>query len=218
MKTFIFGKTVQKVPIMAYHFNGSGPKTLILGGVHGNEWEGIVCAKALLASFIEDMPLNLDLTIVPILNVDGAIRNQRKNFNQVDLNRNLPTKDWTQDVAEEKYFPGPAANSEPENQALVSWVEAHQPKLVISLHSWNPMLNVNGDCNPEAEVINKLTGYEIKESIGYPTPGCLGTYTGLEQDMPTITYELERNIEFEKIHDIHVPAIMAALKQTQTHR
>ncbi|MCH2534407.1 MAG: succinylglutamate desuccinylase/aspartoacylase family protein [Bdellovibrionales bacterium] len=218
MKTFIFGKTVQKVPIMAYHFNGSGPKTLILGGVHGNEWEGIVCAKALLSSFIEDMPLNLDLTIVPILNVDGAIRNQRKNFNQVDLNRNLPTKDWTKDVAEEKYFPGPAANSEPENQALVKWVEAHKPKLVISLHSWNPMLNVNGDCNPEAEVINKLTGYEIKESIGYPTPGCLGTYTGLEQNMPTITYELERNIEFEKIHDIHVPAIMAALKQTQTHR
>src|SRR5690554_1215678 len=98
MKTFIFGKTVQKVPIMAYHFQSSGPKILILGGVHGNEWEGIVCAKALLASFIEDMPLNLDLTIVPILNVDGAIRNQRINFNQVDLNRNLPTKDWTADV------------------------------------------------------------------------------------------------------------------------
>lgn len=218
MKTFIFGKTVQKVPIMAYHFNGSGPKTLILGGVHGNEWEGIVCAKALLSSFIEDMPLNLDLTIVPILNVDGAIRNQRKNFNQVDLNRNLPTKDWTADVAEEKYFPGPSANSEPENQALVKWIENNQPKIVISLHSWNPMLNVNGDCNPEAEVINQLTGYEIKESIGYPTPGCLGTYTGLEQNMPTITYELERNIDFEKIHDVHVPAIMAALKQTQTHR
>lgn len=203
---------------MAYHFNGSGPKTLILGGVHGNEWEGIVCAKALLSSFIEDMPLNLDLTIVPILNVDGAIRNQRKNFNQVDLNRNLPTKDWTADVAEEKYFPGPSANSEPENQALVKWIENNQPKIVISLHSWNPMLNVNGDCNPEAEVINQLTGYEIKESIGYPTPGCLGTYTGLEQNMPTITYELERNIDFEKIHDVHVPAIMAALKQTQTHR
>ena len=43
---------------------------------------------------------------MPTFNLDGVLRQQRKNINSVDLNRNLPTKDWTNDVKEEKYYPG----------------------------------------------------------------------------------------------------------------
>src|SRR5690606_14233919 len=144
-----------------------------------------------------------------------VLKKERKNSSGVDLNRNLPTNDWTNDVAEERYFPGPSAGSEPENQALVSWLETNKPQLVISLHSWKPLLNINGSCQPEAEVLSRITSYEIKDSIGYPTPGCLGTYCGLERDMPTITYELERNLNPEQILHKHVPAIMEALKVTE---
>jgi protein MpaA len=121
-------------------------------------------------------------------------------------------------VAEERYAPGVEANSEPENKGLVNWLTEHQPSLVISLHSWKPMLNTNGNCKTEAEIIEKITGYEIKDSIGYPTPGCLGTYCGLERDMPTITYELERGMAIEPIIKVHTPAILESLKATEKRR
>ena len=79
-------------------------------------------------------------------------------------------------------------------------------------HSWNPILNTNGDCDDVVKPIAKATGYDVSPSIGYPTPGCLGTYTGLEKNIPTLTYEIQRDIEPQKIQDIHVPAILSALK------
>lgn len=200
---------------MADKYGSKGPKVLILGGVHGDEWEGVVAAKALQNRFVESFTFKLQLTLVPIFNLDGVLRGKRKNANGVDLNRNLPTNDWTSEVAEEKYFPGRQANSEEENKSLVNWLSINRPHLVISLHSWHPMLNINGRCEEEAKAIARLTHYEIKESIGYPTPGCLGTYCGLERDMPTITYEIQRNLDPKEIIGKHVPAILEALKVTE---
>lgn len=218
MKSFVFGTSANHLPMMGYDFGTQGPKVLILGGVHGDEVEGVQAGMALLQRFATNFSFRLQLTICPQFNVDGILAGNRKNAHSVDLNRNLPTNDWTADVPEERYFPGPEANSEPENQALVQWLEANNPNLVISLHSWKPMLNTNGNCKNEAEVISKMTGYEIHESIGYPTPGCLGTFCGLERDMPTITYELERGMAPEPIIKTHVPAILEALKVTEGRR
>ena len=215
MKSFKFGKTAQNLPIIAYQFGGMGPKALILGGVHGDEIEGVIAANALLDCFVQSFTYKLNLTIVPLFNLDGVLLRQRKNLNQVDLNRNLPTNDWTSEVAQEKYHPGIEACSEPENQALVEWLEKNKPDYVLSLHSWKPLLNVNGNCHSEAEVIKKFTGYEVKESIGYPTPGCLGTYCGIERAMPTLTYEIERGLAAKSILDIHIPAILESLKVTE---
>lgn len=215
MKSFKFAETALGLPIIGFRFGNTGPKVLILGGVHGDEWEGVAAAKCLLGHFLESFTYKLQLTLVAEFNVDGILKNQRKNANGVDLNRNLPTTDWTANVGEERYFPGQEPNSESENQGLVRWLDEHKPRIVYSLHSWKPLLNINGGCHPEAEVLQRITGYEIKDSIGYPTPGCLGTYCGLERDMPTLTYEIERNIEHKKITGIHVPAIMEALKVTE---
>ena len=216
MKSYIFGHTRQQLPMVAYKFGQSGPNVLILGGVHGDEWEGVVAAKALLGRFAKGSIPQLRVTLIPIFNVDGVLACQRKNSAGVDLNRNLPTQDWTENVASDRYDPGTSANSEPENKVLTQWLNDHQPRLVLSLHSWKPMLNTNGDCAQFAQVIAQHTGYEIKDSIGYPTPGCLGTYCGLERDMPTLTYELERGLRPDKIVSVHVPAIMEALKVVET--
>lgn len=215
MKSFIFSKSVNQLPIIGHNFGNNGPKVLVLGGVHGNEWEGVFAAKALLGKFMEAFTYKLQLTIVPEFNVDGILAGQRKNANSIDLNRNLPTNDWTPDVAKDDYNPGPEPCSEPENQGLVTWLKEHKPQFVLTLHSWKPVLNTNGNCKPEAETIASLTNYEIVDSIGYPTPGCLGTYCGLERDMPTLTYEIERNIDSKIIIQKHIPAILEALKTTE---
>lgn len=213
MKTFIFGHSALGRAIPAYRFGGGHtPEVLILGGVHGDENEGVTLAHALLDAFLASFPYRLTVTIVPMLNIDGVIARTRLNGRGVDLNRNLPTKDWTEKVLNPRYPPGPFAASEPENQALLKWFESNRPKLIFNLHSWKPVLNVNGDCDAEARILNKWLGYDIVKEIGYSTPGCLGTYCGIERDMPTLTYEIERGLSAPEIIRGHVPALLEALK------
>jgi murein peptide amidase A len=218
MESFQFGKTALGMAIPAFKFGKEGPEILILGGVHGNEIEGTTAAFGLLDRFSFKYDYKLKLTLVPAFNLDGVIKQSRVNGNGVDLNRNLPTNDWNPKAFDVKYPPGPSPCSESENKALVLFLDKVQPRFIISLHSWHPLLNVNGDCVREAESISKATGYEIKEEIGYPTPGCLGTYAGLERKMPTLTYEIERGLALEKVLEIHVPAILAALKISEKER
>jgi protein MpaA len=73
-------------------------------------------------------------------------------------------------------------------------------------------------CQEEADAIHALTGYVIEESIGYPTPGCLGTYAGLERGMPTLTYEIERGLPPKDVLRVHVPAVLAALQAAQRRK
>src|SRR6185312_13820322 len=211
MTTTIFGHTPLGLPILAYRFQNPGPRVLILGGVHGDEIEGVIAAQGLLQSF----PYQLDLTLIPAFNADGVLHRTRTNSRGVDLNRNLPTKDWSPEIKTPRYNPGPHANSEPENQALAKFIETEKPQFLLSLHSWYPVLLVNGDCLREAEVLSRWTGYRIDTDIGYPTPGCLGTFAGRERTSPTLTYEIERGLAGDKILAIHVPAILEALKETE---
>jgi protein MpaA len=219
MTTSLFGQTSLGLPIIAYRFQHAeaklAPKVLILGGVHGDEIEGVMAAQGLLKSFMQSFPYRLDLTLVPAFNAEGVFLRTRGNFKGIDLNRNLATKDWSPEVKTERYHPGPAPGSEPENQALMKYIETERPQFILSLHSWHPVLNVNGDCQKEAQVLSQMTGYKIDADIGYPTPGCLGSYAGLERNSPTLTYEIERGLAHDQVLKIHVPAILAALKETE---
>lgn len=219
MKSFIFGSTSTGLPIPAYRFgSAAAPTVLVLGGVHGDEREGVEACLGLIKRWTDNFPFRLRVTVVPALNVDGVLRASRVNARGVDLNRNMATNDWSPEVATPRYNPGPAPNSEPETLALVQWIEECKPVFVLSMHSWKPMLNVNGQCRREAETIAKWTGYKVEETIGYPTPGCLGTYCGLERDMPTLTYEIERGLETAEILRLHIPAIIEGLKITESIR
>ena len=236
MKLKLFGLSSQGLPILSYVFgdsveekteektgdpseeasSGEGakkpwPVILILGGVHGDEPEGNYIALGLLKKWMNHFPYKLRLTLVPCFNTEGSLIGQRTNGHQVDLNRNLPTKNWSPKVAKKRYHPGPKACSEPENQALVKWIANNPVKLILSLHSWNPMINTNGECQPEASIIAQATGYKITNDIGYPTPGSLGDYCGLERNIPVITYEAQKGSSIKEALTRHVPAIEKAL-------
>ncbi len=215
MKSFVFGQSTSGLPIPAYQWDLPHPHVLIIGGVHGDEVEGVQAAYGLLNAFQKSYTYKLKMTVVPMFNIDGVLAKTRQNKRGVDLNRNLPTQDWTSEVLNPRYYPGSRANSEVENQALTHFIDSQKPRIIFSLHSWNPLLNVNGKCRKEAEVIQRMTNYPIQEDIGYPTPGCLGTYTGLERDIPTLTYEIQRGLACEDILATHVPAILEALKTTE---
>ena len=207
----LFGTSSKGLPIMSYCFGNQGPVLLILGGVHGDEPEGNYIALGLLKKWIEDFPYQLQITLIPFFNIEGSLTAQRQNQNLVDLNRNMPTQNWTADFTKERYRPGSSPCSETENKALVEWIKNNPVKLIISLHSWNPMINTNGDCQPEAQILAEMTGYKVHDYIGYPTPGSLGDYCGLERNIPVITYEAQKDGTVEEALSKHVPAIEKAL-------
>ncbi len=211
-KNFVIGHSHLGLEISGTEFTGSSSRNiLVLGGVHGDEVEGVIASFALIRLLRENFHFAFNLFIIPQFNIDGVLARTRGNHLGVDLNRNLPTKDWSPNIATPRYHPGTAACSEPENRALTQFLKSKNFEFIYSLHSWKPMLNVNGKARKVAEVIHKRTGYIIDENIGYPTPGSLGSY-GLENETPVLTYEIERGLEFEKIVQIHAPAIRESLE------
>lgn len=176
----------------------------LMAGVHGDEVEGVHCLKEIFAWLkqINADDIDLPLVVIPILNVDGHAAGTRINANKVDLNRNLPTKNWEAGYSEEKYNPGQRPFSEPENQYLHKLFDQYPPAFILSIHSWKPIINYNGDCKDVAELLAQYNGYPIDDDIGYPTPGSLGTYGSVELGAPVLTFEcptLDSGVTLEEV-------------------
>jgi predicted deacylase len=165
---------------------------LVIGGVHGDESEGIFLAHLLLAA-------GCAAPLIPCLNPDGALLRQRWNRRNVDLNRNLPTPDWSAEATNPRYPPGAAPASEPETQAFLAALEAVQPSTILSLHSYKetfieierPERELSAGLNAAVLDYAAAAGIERRQSIGYPTPGALGAF-GRAKALLVLTYELER--------------------------
>ena len=130
---------------------------------------------------------------MPFANPDGYAAGTRQNANGIDINRNFPTKDFGTGRKRKKFFGGKVAASEPETQAIMDVVAKYNPCLIISLHASLACVNYNGACVQMARRISKATGLPAKGDIGYPTPGSMGTYYGLEGRVPVITLELPKD-------------------------
>lgn len=162
----------------------------LLAGVHGDEVEGVYVLKELFNWLKTEHSLkDLPMIVIPILNVDGYRANSRVNAHAVDLNRNLPTKDWSTAHSKPRYNPGPSPLSEPENQFLVKLFDKYRPGFILSFHTWKPILNYNGDCKDVAEFLAGFNNYEMASDIGYPTPGSLGTFATEKYNCPVLTFE-----------------------------
>jgi len=220
LKSFVFGYSTQKIPILAYEF-GQGEKgkgerpVFIFGAHHGDEVEGTILSYGLLAKWIEHYDFRMRTVLLPTLNIDGQLAMRRWNARNVDLNRNLPTRDWTPKIVNPRYPPGEKAASEVETRALVDFIEEQKPVFILSLHSYHPMILENGPCQEESKILGRFTGYEVKENVGYPTPGSLGTYAGHDRNIPTITYEIERGLPGPDILKLHLPAITELMKHLE---
>lgn len=166
---------------------------LIIGVFHGDEPQGDFLINEYLKHHDDSQML-----FIPCLNPDGKILNQRQNSNGVDLNRNFPTKNWEKvDTAE--YFGGDTPCSEIETKFMVEVIKEYNPKIILSLHAPFCTVNYDGDALQYAEKISEIISYPVQPDIGYPTPGSFGTYCGVERNIPTITLELDENIDVNKL-------------------
>lgn len=211
------GQSVEGNEITSFKSDFSHNKYLyLIGGTHGDEVEGVYVLDQLFEWIKEDNSLaDLPIIVLPILNVDGYRTGSRVNSHAVDLNRNYPTKDWSPDFKQAKNNPGPSALSEPENVYLEKLFQKFAPGLIISFHSWKPILNYNGDAKDVAEYIQSYTQYPVDGDIGYPTPGSLGTYMPEKYDCPVLTFEcpvLDDELQLKDIWDENEKALKSFIQ------
>lgn len=198
------GESVEGNKIEAFKTDLQADKHLyLMAGTHGDEVEGVYVLQQLFAWLKNEHALKeLPIVVIPILNPDGYRASSRVNSHAVDLNRNYPTKNWSCDFKKESHNPGPAPLSEPENIYLDKLFTKFPPGLIITFHSWKPILNYNDDAQDVADYLSSYNEYPVTGDIGYPTPGSLGTYAPEKYQAPVLTFEcpvLNKDISLKQI-------------------
>lgn len=177
-----------------------GAPLLFIGGVHGDEPEGVYLAQSLLGYLKTLKAPSHSWILIPCINPDGYLQNQRVNGHGVDLNRNYPSSNWSQHHTEPRYYPGPHPGSELEVQALVQLIQQAHPQVIFHFHSWKPCIVLTGEPGLiYAQALSESSGYGIQDTIGYPTPGSLSQFGWHDHKIPIICIEEEENLNEQDV-------------------
>ncbi|PIS11628.1 MAG: DUF2817 domain-containing protein, partial [Bdellovibrio sp. CG10_big_fil_rev_8_21_14_0_10_47_8] len=187
---------------------------LFIGGVHGDEPEGVELAQQLLSWLQKNNNETfLSWFLIPCLNVDGFSRHERTNGHGVDLNRNFPSQDWSALFKAPRYFPGDSPASEPEVQALVQLIQEKKPQVIFHFHSWEPCVVYTGAPGRAwAQLAAGDSGYTVREDIGYPTPGSLGQYGWMEHQTPVVCIEEQEHSDLALVWPHFKKGLQAVVK------
>jgi protein MpaA len=212
------GKSVKGSPITAAVYGTGKKRVLVFGGIHGNESDTSILAKALMGSLLrESVPEELTIIIVPDVNPDGLFANTRVNARGVDINRNFPSASWRGEYPDVYQFPGTKPASEPETLAVMDILEKSPPDYVITLHAALGCVNWDGPGEAFARVIANVNRYPLCPYLGYETPGSLGTFMGVDRKLPVVTIEL-RNSRASDLVQENLPALRAVLSYMASAR
>jgi predicted deacylase len=212
-----FGRSVEGRPLLARTV-GQGPlRVLLIGGIHGSEREGLGALDAILADLqAGDSARRATIRVVRDANPDGTDGRRRTNANRVDLNRNWPASSYRAGGSR-----GRSALSEPETAALAREIEGFDPHIVIVFHSISsgPFVNYDGSAASLAGAFATAAArtdarWRVQPNMGYPTPGSLGAYIGVDQGKPILTIEFERGQSAESAHR----AASAGIAAVVSHR
>lgn len=190
----VIGISVAGNPITAYHFGEGEKELLFVGGIHGGyAWNTVSVAQNLvdyLRVSPEMVPEGVKVTVVPVLNPDGlqkvvatttatflatdvsasssVLESGRFNGNNVDLNRNFDC-DWQANAKwrSKNVSGGTVAFSEPESQAIKTYIEAHNPTAVVVWYAAAGGVYASSCHNGVSDETTKLTEVFAKGST-YP--------------------------------------------------
>ena len=200
MRHFVAGRSVRRRAIGVTRFGAGSRRVLILGGVHGDEY-GTPVARALeryLLAHPRALPAGACVDVLACASPDGYAARTRGNARRVDLNRNLPTRNWrrllrARDASSLLGLTGGGSpGSEPETKAVLKLL-ATRYDVVVSLHSRAGVLDCSG---PGA----KALGRRMSRLCGLPLgalwydpyiTGSLGRFVPERYDIPIVTVELK---------------------------
>ncbi len=192
------GRSVEGRPIELCRI-GRGPKRVLwIGGIHGTEREGSTATDNLPAALIgnSDLYQAVSLTVIRDLNPDGSAAGRRTNALGIDLNRNFPARNFKASRAT-----GERPLDQPEALYLHDLFVRLEPHLVFVCHSTSnggPYVNYDGPAKALADRFSELSSYRIVESNKlHSTPGSLGSWVGIDQQVPILTLEWQRGTDPE---------------------
>jgi predicted deacylase len=213
----VLGTSVLGRAINLFTYGAAPRPVLVIGAIHGSEPTTAIVAQRLG----EYLHLNPQLTsgdcvaIIPVVNPDGLAVLSRTNANHIDCNRNFPAKNFrTRRTKSGMYDGGAAPASEPETAALIKAIDTLNPRLIISIHSIGDAKqcnNYDGPARAIAERMSECNHYPAAPTIGYPTPGSLGNWAGVDRGIPVITLELPRDQSGELAWENNRAALAAAI-------
>ena len=204
-------------PIMLSRFrkmDGVEPtgRILLLGGVHGDELSSV----SIVFEWMQFLKLHHDgefiWDVVPVMNPDGLFLRKptRTNSNGVDLNRNMPTADWTAEALKywrnktgsaPRKYPGKSPASELETQWLMHEIDQFRPDMIISVHAPHNLIDYDA---PSRKHAPRQFGH-LKGGLLGTFPGSLGNYAGVTRGIPVVTIELasaDRAVPVKLAHDM----------------
>jgi murein peptide amidase A len=195
------GHSYRGRPITAIQFGSGSRRLLIVGGVHGNE-SGTPVARQFvdyLLAHPRALPSGARIDVVSCANPDGYALHVRGNVRHVDLNRNLPTRDWRRRLSalDEPGNPtltgGVRPGSEPETKALLAYLR-NGFSVVVSLHSRAGILDCSGPGSRDiGRRMSALCGFPVSKLWYDPyITGSLGRFVPERYHAPIITVELLR--------------------------
>jgi hypothetical protein len=179
----VIGYSAQDLPIEQVRLGNGERWFVLLGALHGGHecnTSGVV--EGIIEYFNaepDQLPADVTLLAIPLINQDGCAANTRNNANGVDLNRNWDTPDWQADAeASGGIVAGSGGShpfSEPETQLLRDWLLILQaaiarPLVVISYHSAVPQTGLvqPGYLLPgQPGVLSRELALQYSEVTGY---------------------------------------------------
>lgn len=204
--------SVEGRPIFHYDkmaSNVDAKKVLVLSLIHGDETHAGTVGRYWMERLESFDPRN-SWRVIPVLNPDGLKAKTRTNANNIDLNRNFPTRDWDQAAisywhkqtkSNPRRNPGEHAGSEIETKCAMKHLEEFKPDFIVSVHTPLKVLDFDG---PKV----KFPKYDYLpwKSLGH-FPGSLGRYMWFERQTPVLTMELREDLPstlapLEKLQDV----------------
>lgn len=158
---------------------------VILASIHGNESIGTPLLNQLSIHLFQNSAWTTDRTIycISMVNPDGFVGNTRGNRENIDINRNFPTENFGRG-----WFHGDAPLDSIESEILMRFFLEVQPERVLTIHQPLNGIDYDGPSKELAEELSSVSGIRIHK-LGSRS-GSLGTFLGVEMNIPVITLEI----------------------------
>lgn len=235
LKEINLGRSVEGREINAYKFGHNGKvKILFMGGIHGNEI-GTVKLMYKLINYLHRNNkeyLGLEIFVLPCLNPDGLAvalgrpdyfsggRFGRFNANNVDLNRNFKTKNfssenyWYFGNKNVAVYCGEKAFSEPESKLLADFIKSNDISILYSFHSRGRevMGNLNHLSKELVRDFVKKSGYRYVSDDEWRKMQQTGTIKEWCEDNNIAYIEVESSVRYGSDWKNQKDAIISAIR------